>query len=109
MIREITTDEINEAYTHTIREENEKAIVTAINSQTLTAPILAREGMTMENQKSLYEIKIKLKKCCLTCKHFDPSGIKGLGLYMACVGEGQERVIACGHMAVCKEYLENDD
>lgn len=109
MIREMTADEINEAYTHTIREENEKSIIAAINSQTLTAPILTREGMTMETPKSLYEIKIKLKKCCLTCEHFDPSGIKGLGLYMACGGVEQERVITCGHMAVCKEYLENDD
>jgi len=26
-------------------------------------------------------IKIKLKECCLTCGHFDPSGMKGLSVY----------------------------
>lgn len=50
------------------------------------------------------KIKIKLKECCLTCGHFDPSGIKGLGGYfMSCCGE-PERVIACGHMEVCAKY-----
>lgn len=51
------------------------------------------------------KIKIKLKECCLTCEHFDSSGIKGFGTYIACCEE-PERVIACGHMVVCKTYLE---
>lgn len=54
------------------------------------------------------EIQIKLKACCLTCKHFDASGIMGLSPYIACCGDF-ERVIACGHMAVCKIYLESAD
>lgn len=54
------------------------------------------------------KIEIKLKKCCLTCEHFDPSGIKGLSFYTACCGE-PDRVIACGHMAVCKTYLESEE
>ena len=49
------------------------------------------------------KIKIKLKECCLTCEHFDPSGIKGVGAYIVCCGE-PERVIACGHMEVCAKY-----
>lgn len=54
-------------------------------------------------------IKIRLKECCLTCEHFDPSGIKGLSIYYTPVcGCGEiERVIACGHMTVCKMYLES--
>lgn len=52
------------------------------------------------------KIKIKLKECCLTCEHFDPSGIKGFGAYIACCGE-PERMIACGHAEVCKTYLES--
>lgn len=53
------------------------------------------------------KIEIKLKECCLTCKCFDPSGIQGLSPYsISCCGE-PERVIACGHMAVCKKYLES--
>lgn len=53
------------------------------------------------------KIEIKLKECCLKCEHFDSSGIQGLSTYpLSCCGE-PERVIACGHMAVCKEY--NDD
>lgn len=53
------------------------------------------------------KIEIKLKECCLTCEHFDQSGIKGLSWSgFSCCGE-PERVIACGHMAVCKTYLED--
>jgi len=52
------------------------------------------------------KIQIKLKECCLTCEHFDPSGIKGFIGYIACCGE-LERVIACGHMEVCRTYLES--
>ncbi len=64
---------------------------------------MAREGVPME------KIKIKLRECCLTCEHFDPSGIKGLSMYYAppCGCGEIERVIACGHMAVCKMYLES--
>lgn len=51
------------------------------------------------------KIEIKLKECCLTCEHFDPSGCTGLAPSVFCCGE-PDRVIACGHMAVCKEYLE---
>lgn len=54
----------------------------------------------------MVNIRIKLKECCLTCEHFDPSGIKGFGAYMACCGK-PERVISCGHMEVCKTYLES--
>lgn len=50
------------------------------------------------------KIKIKLKECCLTCEHFDPSGIKGIVYPVVCCGE-LERVIACGHMEVCCKYL----
>lgn len=52
------------------------------------------------------KIKIKLKECCLTCEHFDPSGIKGLSIYytLACGCGEIERVIACGHMEVCAKY-----
>lgn len=56
------------------------------------------------------KIKIKLKECCLTCEHFDPSGIKGLGMYypaLPCGCGEPERMISCGHMAVCKMYLES--
>lgn len=53
------------------------------------------------------KIEIKLKECCLKCEHFDQSGIKGLVYPTVCCGE-PERVIACGHMAVCKQYLEFD-
>lgn len=53
------------------------------------------------------KIEIKLKECCLTCKHFDPSGIKGLAYPAVCCGE-PERVIACGHMEVCYKYKLGD-
>lgn len=53
------------------------------------------------------KIEIKLKECCLTCKHFDPSGIKGLAYPIVCCGE-PERVIACGHMEVCYKYKLGD-
>lgn len=49
------------------------------------------------------KIEIKLKECCLTCEHFDPSGCVGLSPSVFCCGE-PDRVIACGHMAVCKKY-----
>lgn len=49
------------------------------------------------------KIKIKLKECCLTCEHFDPGGIKGIGYSLGCCVE-PERVIACGHMEVCWKY-----
>lgn len=52
------------------------------------------------------KIKIKLKECCLTCEHFDSSGIKGLVYPISCCGE-PEHVIACGHMEVCKKYAEH--
>lgn len=59
----------------------------------------------------LEPIEIKLKKCCLTCKHFDQSGIKGLvfwGSYCGC--NEPKRVISCGHMEVCYKYkLEDAD
>lgn len=51
------------------------------------------------------KIEIKLKECCLTCEHFDPSGCSGVVPTVFCCDE-PDRVIACGHMAVCKEYLE---
>lgn len=51
------------------------------------------------------KIEIKLKECCLVCEHFDPSGCVGIVPTVFCCGE-PDRVIACGHMAVCKEYLE---
>ena len=51
------------------------------------------------------KIEIKLKECCLDCEHFDPPGCTGLTASVFCCGE-PERVIACGHMAVCKKYLE---
>ncbi len=55
------------------------------------------------------KIKIKLKECCLNCENFDPSGIQGLYPYsFTCCGE-PERVIACGHMKVCKRYLEYEE
>lgn len=58
------------------------------------------------------KIEIKLKECCLTCEHFDPSGIQGISPYTicapACCGE-YERIIACGHMKVCKTYLETEE
>lgn len=50
--------------------------------------------------------EIKLKECCRDCKHFDTSGIKGCGPYIAHYKE-KKRVIACGHMEVCKMYLES--
>lgn len=56
------------------------------------------------------KIKIKLKECCLTCEHFDPAGIRGFSMYSiapTCGCGEPERVIACGHMAVCKTYLES--
>lgn len=49
------------------------------------------------------KIEIKLKECCLTCEHFDPSGCIGLVPSVLCCGE-PDRVIACGHMAVCAKY-----
>lgn len=52
------------------------------------------------------KIKIKLKECCLDCDYFDTTGIKGFGSFIACCGE-PERVIACGHMEVCKKYIES--
>lgn len=52
------------------------------------------------------KIEIKLKKCCLDCEHFDPSGCTGLYPSVSCCGE-PDRVIACGHMEVCKKYLES--
>lgn len=33
------------------------------------------------------KIKVKLKKFCLTCEHFDPSGIKGLSMYYTIANE----------------------
>lgn len=53
------------------------------------------------------KIEIKLKECCLTCEHFDPNGIIGLTYPVYTYAEPEERVIACGHMAVCKVYLES--
>ena len=53
------------------------------------------------------KIEIKLKECCLTCEHFDPSGCVGIVPTVFCCGE-PDRVIACGHMAVCKKYLETE-
>lgn len=53
------------------------------------------------------KIEIKLKECCLTCKHFDPSGCVGIVPSVFCCGE-PDRVIACGHMAVCKAYLSEE-
>lgn len=54
-------------------------------------------------------IEIKLEECCLACENFDLSGIQGISPYSLyappCCGE-PERVIACGHMKVCKTYLE---
>lgn len=52
------------------------------------------------------KIEIKLKECCLTCEHFDPNGMKGLTYPVYTYCEPLERVIACGHMEVCKTYLE---
>lgn len=49
------------------------------------------------------KIEIKLKECCLTCEHFDPSGCTGLTPSVFCCGE-PDRVIACGHMEVCAKY-----
>ncbi len=49
------------------------------------------------------KIAIKLKECCLTCEHFDPGGIKGIGYSLSCCKE-PERIIACGHMEVCWKY-----
>lgn len=53
------------------------------------------------------KIEINLKECCLSCDHFDPSGCTGLSPSVFCCGE-PDRVIACGHMAVCKEYMESE-
>lgn len=52
------------------------------------------------------KIEIKLKECCLNCEHFDPSGCSGLTPSVFCCGE-PDRVISCGHMSVCKEYLSD--
>ncbi len=55
----------------------------------------------------MQKIKIELKECCLTCEHFDPSGIKGLNMYYTtppCGCGEPERVIACGHIEVCAKY-----
>ncbi len=49
------------------------------------------------------KIEIKLKECCLTCEHFDPSVCTWLFAPVLCCGE-PDRVIACGHMEVCKKY-----
>lgn len=49
-------------------------------------------------------IKIKLKKCCLTCEHFDPRGVLGFGM---CASSTRE--IACGHMEVCAHYAEESN
>lgn len=49
------------------------------------------------------KIEIKLKECCLTCEHFDPSGCNGIVPSVFCCGE-PDRVIACGHMEVCEKY-----
>lgn len=49
------------------------------------------------------KIEIKLKECCLTCEHFDPSGCVGIVPSVFCCGE-PDRVIACGHMEVCAKY-----
>lgn len=51
------------------------------------------------------KIEIKLKNCCLTCEHFDASGIQVLGYgVISCFPP--KRIIACGHREVCKKYLE---
>ena len=60
-----------------------------------------------EKKEKVKKIEIKLKECCLTCEHFDPSGCIGLSIATICCGEG-ERVIACGHIAVCSKYNEAD-
>lgn len=51
------------------------------------------------------KIENKLEECCLNCEHFDPSGCVGIIPTVFCSGE-PDRMIACGHMAVCKRYLE---
>lgn len=52
------------------------------------------------------KIEIKLKECCLSCEHFDSSGIQGFLSFpsLSCCRE-PERVIACGHMEVCYKYM----
>ena len=53
------------------------------------------------------KIEIKLKECCLSCEHFDASGIRGFSPFpLSCCGE-PERVIACGHMEVCYKYMNH--
>lgn len=50
------------------------------------------------------KIEIKPKECCLTCEHFMPDGIIGL-VYGS---PDTKREISCGHMPVCKKYLETE-
>lgn len=54
------------------------------------------------------KIEIKLKECCLTCEHFDPSGCVGIAPSVFCCGE-PDRVIACGHMEVCEKYNGSEE
>lgn len=54
------------------------------------------------------KIEIKLKECCLDCEHFDSSGCVGLNPTACYCGE-YKRTIACGHMEVCKRYLEHKE
>ena len=62
-----------------------------------------------ERIQKMEKIEIKLKECCLACEHFDLSGIKGLSYPVFVCGGEPKRVIACGHMNVCKTYLEHMD
>lgn len=60
--------------------------------------------MSRRKGRKMKKIEIKLKECCLACEHFDPSGCSGLSPSVFYCGD-HDRVIACGHMKVCKKYL----
>lgn len=65
--------------------------------------LIGGNGKVLRSTRMTNKIKIKLKECCLTCEHFDPKGIKGFGY---CPPADGKREISCGHMEVCKTYLE---
>lgn len=48
------------------------------------------------------KIEIKLKECCLSCEHFDSTGVRNISMTSGYYAG--ERVIACGHMDVCAMY-----